>query len=382
MSRRAFLGTACCAAAAPLLTKMSFAEMPGDNRFAAIILRGAMDGLDLVQPHGDPHLRQLRPDLALTGDDGLIDLDGYFGLNPAAQSLYPLWQGRELGFVHAVSTPYRDIRSHFDGQDILESGGSAASDTRNGGWLNRTLSLTAKPVKAIDVSVAPEIILSGPNAADVWSSRSDVSLTPDEVNFIKRLYQADPVYSRDLTEALKLDTLTDLTRNGEPPAAKTADLARTTAEMLKERYRIASFSITGWDTHVQQKTAFGAAAKQLCEAITTLKAEMGPEVWSKTAVLAVTEFGRTARQNANIGTDHGTGGCAVIAGGAVKGGRVYGKWPGLGPDRLLDNRDLMPTGDIRSVAAALLSQQFGMAGSVMTGTVFPGLQDDGHALFI
>ena len=139
LSRRSFLTSACCLAASPLITPMSFAAMPGDNRLVVIVLRGAMDGLDLVQPYGDAALSSLRPQLVTSPDQGLIDLDGFFGLNPTAADLMPLWNDGELGFVHAVSTPYRDQRSHFDGQDMLETGAARIGETRNG-WLNRTLS--------------------------------------------------------------------------------------------------------------------------------------------------------------------------------------------------------------------------------------------------
>src|SRR6478609_6186721 len=164
---------ACCVAAAPVLTPVTFAAMPGDNRFVTIILRGAMDGLDLVQPYGDPAFAALRPKLGLTPDTGLLDLDGFFGLNPAASALAPLWQASELSFVHAVSTPYRNQRSHFDGQDMLESGGNDTSQRT--GWLNRALAVMPRSDsrKAIDINTSMELILTGPNAADSWGSQSN-----------------------------------------------------------------------------------------------------------------------------------------------------------------------------------------------------------------
>lgn len=381
LSRRGFLTAACCAAAAPLTTKLSFAEMPGDNRFVTIVLRGAMDGLDLVQPHGDAGFKLLRPKLALGEADGLIDLDGFFGLHPAAAPLMPLWQARELGFVHAVSTPYRNVRSHFDGQDLLESGAQAVGDKIEGGWLNRMLSFSKAKVSAIDVNSTPEIILSGANKADIWASDSDVGLAEDELAFVKRLYANDPVFSRDLEEALGLDMLTQEMRD-TVKGGGIAAVARTAASLLSDRYRIASFTINGWDTHVGQKQGFKGAATNLTQAILTLKTGLGAEAWRKTAVLAITEFGRTARQNGSDGTDHGTGGCAVLAGGAIAGGRVYGRWPGLGEGQLLDDRDLMPTGDVRAVAATLLMQQFGIGARELTSAVFPGLEFDGRSVLL
>ena len=173
INRRAFLSGACCLAASPLVTPVSFAAMPGENRLVTIVLRGAMDGLALVQPYGDPALRLLRPKLALTPEDGLLDLDGFFGLHSGAADLMPLWKAGELGFVHATSTPYRAGRSHFDGQDMLESGGAAVKDERTG-WLNRAIASIPRAAdrRAIDVTTTAELILSGENPVDVWSTRA------------------------------------------------------------------------------------------------------------------------------------------------------------------------------------------------------------------
>ncbi|WJR66766.1 DUF1501 domain-containing protein [Neorhizobium sp. CSC1952] len=382
LSRRGFLAGACCAAAAPVLTPVTFAAMPGDNRFVTIILRGAMDGLDLVQPYGDPAYAALRPRLGLTPDAGLLDLDGFFGLNPAASALMPLWRAGELSFVHAVSTPYRDQRSHFDGQDMLETGGNDKSERT--GWLNRTLAVIPRSDarKAIDINTSMELILSGPNEADSWSSQSNFALADDEIAFLDRLYAGDEAFARAMAEAKKTDMSADSLYGDEKRGAGIADMARLAGGMLREDYRIASFSINGWDTHVGQKVQFAKAVNGLAAAITTLKDAMGEDVWRKTVVLAMTEFGRTARENGTNGTDHGTGGLAVLAGGAVPGGKVLGTWPGLSDDRLLDRRDLMPTGDVREVAAAMLYRQFGIDPDDLTAKVFPGLTFDKSSIYL
>jgi uncharacterized protein (DUF1501 family) len=382
LSRRGFLAGACCAAAAPVLTPVSFAAMPGDNRFVTIILRGAMDGLDLVQPYGDPAFAGLRPKLGLTPDRGLLDLDGFFGLHPAASALMPLWQARELSFVHAVSTPYRDQRSHFDGQDILERGGIDGS--QRSGWLNRTLSVMPRSEtrKAIDINSAMELILTGPNETDSWSSQSNFALAEDEMSFLDRLYAGDAAFARAMQEARRTDMSADMLYGGEKRGAGIAEMARLAGGMLREDYRIASFSINGWDTHVGQKGQFTKAAADLATAIVTLSQALGEEAWKRTVVLAMTEFGRTARENGTNGTDHGTGGLAVLAGGAVPGGKVLGQWPGLLPDKLLDNRDLMPTGDVREVAAAMLYRQFGVDPHNLTTKVFPGLSFDRSSVYL
>lgn len=377
LSRRSFLATACCAAAVPAFSPVSFAAMPGDNRFVTIVLRGAMDGLDMVQPFGDPLFAAMRPSLAMTPDSGLLDLDGFFGLNPAAEALMPLWQGKELAFVHAVSTPYRDARSHFDGQDMLESGGQAVHDERSG-WLNRALSTIPRSAgrKAIDINTSMELILSGPNEVDVWSSVSDITMPEDEIGFLKRLYANDPDFSRVLGEALKTDMSADMLFEDEKRGQGIRDVANLTAGLLREDYRIASFSIDGWDTHAGQKAQFARTVKDLMIAINTLKDQLGDDVWKKTVVLAVTEFGRTVRENGTGGTDHGTGSVALVAGGDIAGGQVLGKWPGLDESNLLDDRDLMPTGDVREVAAAMLQRQFGVNVNDLTAGIFPGLSFD------
>ncbi|SMF67667.1 Uncharacterized conserved protein, DUF1501 family [Xaviernesmea oryzae] len=382
LSRRGFLAGACCAAAAPVLTPVTFAAMPGDNRFVTIILRGAMDGLDLVQPYGDPAYAALRPRLGLTPDAGLLDLDGFFGLNPAASALMPLWRAGELSFVHAVSTPYRDQRSHFDGQDMLETGGNDKSERT--GWLNRTLAVIPRSDarKAIDINTSMELILSGPNEADSWSSQNNFALADDEIAFLDRLYAGDEAFARAMAEAKKTDMSADSLYGDEKRGAGIADMARLAGGMLREDYRIASFSINGWDTHVGQKVQFAKAVNGLAAAITTLKDAMGEDVWRKTVVLAMTEFGRTARENGTNGTDHGTGGLAVLAGGAIPGGKVLGTWPGLADDRLLDRRDLMPTGDVREVAAAMLYRQFGVDPDDLTAKVFPGLTFDKSSIYL
>ncbi|NKN37622.1 DUF1501 domain-containing protein [Agrobacterium sp. a22-2] len=381
LSRRGFIASACCLAAAPVFTPLTFAAMPGDNRFVAIVLRGAMDGLALVQPYGDPLLKQLRPDLVVGADAGLLDLDGFFGLHPAAADLMPLWKAGELSFVHSVSTPYRNARSHFDGQDILETGGSSTDGLRSG-WLNRTLSVMAQPTAAVDVSTSRDLILAGPNKSEVWSTQSDVTMDGDALQFLTRLYENDPVFATAMAEAVSVDGFSDKLYGDTKRGQGVHDVARLAGGLLREQYRVAAFSISGWDTHIRQAADFAKAAKQLALAITTLKETLGPEAWSKTAVVAMTEFGRTVRQNGSAGTDHGTGGCCVMAGGAIKGGRVLGRWAGLGDGDLLDGRDLMPTGDVREVAAAMLYRQFDVPMSALTSTIFPGLDFSNRSAYL
>jgi uncharacterized protein (DUF1501 family) len=383
LSRRGFLASACCLAAAPVFTPVTFAAMPGDNRFVTIVLRGAMDGLDLVQPYGDAGFAAMRPTLAVTPETGLIDLDGHFGLNPAAADLLPLWNSRELAFVHAVSTPYRDQRSHFDGQDMLESGGEHVAEEKTG-WLNRALAVIPRSDarRAIDVNTSTELILSGPNNVDVWASDSNLGPAKDEMQFLKRLYAGDPAFAKAMEEATRADSASMIAEPDSKRGEKITDVAALAGNMLKGDYRIASFSITGWDTHVGQLGQFKRPAQDLAQAINTLKTALGPEAWAKTIVLGMTEFGRTVRENGSGGTDHGTGGCAVLAGGAINGGRILGKWPGIGDTQLLDARDLTPTADVREIAAAMLYRQFDVKADDLTAKIFPGLSFDKGSQFI
>lgn len=383
LSRRGFLASACCLAAAPVFTPVTFAAMPGDNRFVTIVLRGAMDGLALVQPYGDAGFAAFRPTLSLTPDKGLIDLDGHFGLNPAAADLMPLWKAKELAFVHAVSTPYRDQRSHFDGQDMLESGGEHVAEEKTG-WLNRALAVVPRSDarKAIDVNTSTELILTGPNNVDVWASDSNLGPAKDETQFLMRLYAGDPAFAKAMDEAMRANSASMMAEPTGQRGEKITDVAALASNMLKGDYRIASFSITGWDTHVGQLGQFKRPVQDLAQAITTLKVTLGPDLWSKTVVLAMTEFGRTVRENGSGGTDHGTGGCAVLAGGAIDGGRILGKWPGLADGSLLDDRDLMPTADVRELAAAMLYRQFDVSAEDLSGKIFPGLSFDKGSQFL
>ncbi len=372
LSRRTILKIGCSAAASPVFTPLVCAAAPGDHRFIAIILRGAMDGLDVVQPYGDPSLQRLRPNLVRSPDEGLLDLDGFFGLNAGLSALYPLWQQGELAFANAVSTPYRDSRSHFDGQDILETGVSSLTGRREG-WLNRFLGATegARESYAVSVGRSPDLILEGPAQYSSWSTQSDVNFSVDVIARFQRMYAKDPLFAAMFNRALESDAITDtvgkkaLTEQGVP---------RLAAEFLKEEARIASFSLGGWDTHIRQSNTIRQPLRRLSDAITTIKGTLGPEIWSRTAIVAMTEFGRTARQNGAMGTDHGTGGLAILSGGAINGGTVHGKWPGLTDSDLYNQRDLMPTDDIRRYPAWMLRSLFGVPRNVLEETIFPGLE--------
>lgn len=367
LTRRAFLGTACSAAASPLVTPVVFAAAPGENRLVVIILRGGLDGLGMVQPVGDRAFAGLRPSLARGG----ADLDGFFALAEPFAGLMPFCQAGELSFVHAVSTPYRHKRSHFDGQDMLEngSGDPAGLLTKaRDGWLNRALALIPGTRAETAMAIGREhmMLLDGAAPAGSWSPSSELGLVADERQVLDLLYAGDPLFSDALAEAVRLNG--DATRGREDAER----LAAYAAKRLTDEVRIAAFSLGGWDTHRRQDRAIRPAADGLAKALAALKGGLGRH-WETTAVVAMTEFGRTARENGSGGTDHGTGGAMLLAGGAVRGGRVFGDWPGLGEGALFEDRDLMPTGDVRRHAGWLLAGLYGLAGSEIARTVFPGV---------
>jgi uncharacterized protein (DUF1501 family) len=391
LSRRAFMARAaaigCSAAASPLLTRVSLADAPWDTRLVVIILRGGMDGLDVVQPYGAPDLARWRPGHAIGPDAGAADLDGFFALNAALAPLMPLWSRGELGFVHAVSTPYRDKRSHFDGQDLLEAGTSALGSARDG-WLNRLL----QGLPGTDVRTAYSIghgdvkLLIGAAPAAEWSPDANLVLSPQALRLAELVMQDDPAFHAAFAEALILSQQdgADLTAAEEPgmvggmPAATRGaahlKIAEFAADRLRDSTRIAAFSLNGWDTHRGQAANLGRALTRLSETILTLRDRSGPDVWQRTAVLAMTEFGRTVRLNGTAGTDHGTGGAMLLAGGAIRGGRVLGDWPGLDEAALYDRRDLMPTDDLRRHIAWALHGLTGAERNLLERQVFPGVE--------
>lgn len=370
-SRRTFMTLAlgCSAAASPLVTPVTLASTPGDNRLVVIILRGAMDGLDVVRPVEDPHLANYRPSLDITDS---LPLAGGFGLHPALSDLMPLWHSGELSFAHAVSTPYRDKRSHFDGQDILEAGVSG-EDVGEDGWLNRMVAQlpNARSETAFAVGRERMRLLTGAAPSSAWSPDADLDLSPQAQLLLRKVYAQDPLFAQAAEKAMDLADLTDDPM--QPRRSQRAKaLAGFAAARLRESTRIAAFSLNGWDTHANQHRTLPNALAELSTAILTLKQDLGP-VWGQTCVLCLTEFGRTVRENGSRGTDHGTGGAAIFAGGVLKGGRVLGDWPGLSANALYRDRDLMPTADVRSYAAWALMDLFPVGASALENGVFPGL---------
>ena len=376
LSRRAFLTRSalvgCSLAASPILTPISFAAAPWDTRLVVIILRGGMDALDVVQPYGAAEFAELRTGLNAGPENGATDLDGFFALHGNLSPLMPLWQKGELGFVHAVSTPYRDKRSHFDGQDLLEAGTDSLSGVGDG-WLNRML--TGMPGvearTAFAIGQGEMKLLAGSAPVADWSPDADLTISPQALRLADLVMQDDVALHAALSEAMMLSGDRDGPTAKARPHIRIADFA---AEQLRGDTRVASFSINGWDSHYRQEKVIGKALTRLSDTILTLQSGVGPDIWQKTAVIAMTEFGRTVRMNGTGGTDHGTGGAMVLAGGAIRGGRVYGDWPGLAEADLYDRRDLMPTLDVRTPAAWVMRGLTGLDRAALEGHVFPGIE--------
>ena len=361
-------------------TTLALAAAPTDKRLVVVILRGALDGMAAVVPYGDPGLAILRGEIVppMPGQpDGLLDLGGFYGLHPALAGLHDMYRSNEALAVHAVAGAYR-VRSHFEAQDYLESG---ADHRLTSGWLNRAVgALPPAAVKqaegdALAVGVSVPLLLRGPALVANWAPHGFAQPAPDLYATIAALNKADPVTGPAIEQGLRARGFSNAVMDGEDPGANKnafASLARSAGELLRapDGPRIAALEIGGWDTHTAQTNRLTAPLKQLDAGLVALKTALGP-AWARTAVLVMTEFGRTARVNGTKGTDHGTGTVAFVLGGAVAGGRIKATWPGLGAGQLFENRDLAPTTDLRAVAKGILTAHLGLDAAAL-GRVFPG----------
>ena len=335
-----------------------------------------MDGLDALRPLGDPLLASYRPTLGLR--EGTVDLDGFYALNQGLGGLLPLWAAGELGFVQATSTPYRDKRSHFVGQDMLEAGTGMDVPLPRDGWLNRMLQAVPglRAETAFAVGAEELKILHGAAAIRSWAPETMLDLSPQARLLFEQVYHDDPLFQMAGAQALELSAsdMGGMAGGAEGPGKMRGldELTDFTAARLLEETRIAAFSMPGWDTHRAQERALPKSLQGLERVILRLRERLGAQVWGKTTLLAMTEFGRTARENGSGGTDHGTAGVMLVAGGAARGGQVLGRWPGLAD--LYEGRDLMPTSDVRAWAAHAMRGLYGLDRAVLEGSVFPGLQ--------
>jgi uncharacterized protein (DUF1501 family) len=367
---------------APL--KCAFAALPGDRRLVIVILRGAVDGLAAVPPHGDKDYATTRGILALSTDGAtpLHDLDGMFGLHPALANLKTLYDAKQLVVFQNICSPYRD-RSHFDGQNVLETG-AAKPHAISDGWLNRALAPMglAEGGHALAVAQTPPLLLTGPARATSWMPAS--MPTPDAAFLaqVKLLYSRDKALSQSLEDALSLQSAA-MVASDDPSDKKMG--AGTTANLTplfagagrllagNNGPRVAVLDVSGWDTHINEGAGAGALARRLAAldaGIDALRSALGP-AWNKTAVVMATEFGRTAHPNGNGGTDHGTGGASFLLGGAVAGGVVRAEWTGLSSSALQDGRDQPARSDLRSLFKGVLAEHMDVPLSALNSTIFP-----------
>ena len=357
---------------------LAMAAAPTGRRLVVVMLRGALDGLAAVVPYGDAALAELRGPLMPPGPgqaEGLLDLGGFYGLHPALTGLHAMYAAGELLPVHAVAGPVR-TRSHFEAQDLMESG---AEQRLSSGWLNRAVQgIAVGPNGApLSIGVALPLLLRGPATVGSYAPQSFSQPQPDLYARLLALHQNDAVTGPAVRQGLAERGFTTAQLAGTEPAAPRdryafATLAGTAGRLLAaaDGPRIAAMELGGWDTHAGQQARLAGPLRQLDAGLVALKEALG-ETWRKTAVLVMTEFGRTVRVNGTGGTDHGTGTVAFLAGGAVAGGRVLADWPGLGGNRLLEGRDLQPSMDLRALAKGLLAEHLGL-GTASLRAAFPG----------
>ncbi|SMC24382.1 Uncharacterized conserved protein, DUF1501 family [Andreprevotia lacus DSM 23236] len=365
---------------------------PTQKKLVVVMLRGAVDGLNVVAPYADANYYALRPGIAVAkpgAADGLLDLDGYFGLHPALTPLQPLWQAKQLAFVHAAGSPDA-TRSHFDAQDYMESGTPGRKGTADG-WMNRllaTLPGEMSPTRAVSIGPTLPRILSGRiGVANVASGNAAGKPTvldrPKVDDAFSQLYKGDDKLAQAYEEAREthkevMDSLADemmAASNGAPlPNGFPTDAVQLAKLMRKGNVQLAFIALGGWDTHINQGAGKGQLANRLApvgEGLAQLAQALGP-MWNDTTVVVMSEFGRTAKQNGNGGTDHGHGNVMWLLGGAVAGGKVYGDWRGLDNAALYEQRDVPVTTDFRAVLAQVAERHLRLPDAQLA-QIFPGL---------
>jgi uncharacterized protein (DUF1501 family) len=368
-----------------------------DPRLLTIVLRGALDGLAAVAPAGDPDWIKLRGDNALRRDGNALPLDDFFVLNPALSNLHRLYRAGQAIVVHAVATPYRE-RSHFDGQDVLESG-YARPGRADSGWLNRAL-VSLAPGERVVARSARRAFAVGPitplvvrGAAPVlsWVPPRLPPVSDETTQRLLDIYrETDPALARVLEDRINLaafagpqstarrpQDMGPAVQIGNPAQVRAyfAEAAAGAAKVLgaADGPRVGALALDGWDTHVNEGAVNGRLSNllgALDAAIAAIEVTMGG-AWSETVVALMTEFGRTARLNGNDGTDHGTATVALLTGGALKGGRVVADWPGVAESALYQSRDLRPTTDLRSVLKGLLRDHLRVDQRALATDIFP-----------
>lgn len=370
LDRRRFIGGAAAAGAVLVAAPhLAVAEAATDRRFVFIIQRGAADGLGTLAPTGDPAFAGLRG--AFAGDFADGARLGDYTLHPNLAETARLYAAREALFVHAVASPYRD-RSHFDGQNVLETGGNAAYALRDG-WMNRLLGLLPQQDKrAMAVSATVPMVLRGTQEVGSYAPSNLPDASDDLMARVTAMYEGDAELHGVWAQAVQTRAMAgDLAGDNGRNAAATGALA---ARLLTggEGARVAVIETGGWDTHAGQRARLGLQLRGLDALIGALKTGLGAD-WANTLVLVATEFGRTAAPNGTGGTDHGTASLAMLLGGAVAGGRVVADWPGLTSGQLYEARDLRPTTDLDRLIASAVSAHYGLDPARAGRALFPNM---------
>lgn len=365
---------ASAAAASTAWARLSLAAVGGaaDARFVFVVLRGGMDGLMAVPVPGDPQFSAARGPLAI---EAALPLHGGFALHPLLAGLHAMVLGGEAVVLHATGLPYRE-RSHFDAQQVLESGG-LRPHALNTGWLGRALQASGR--QGLALATAVPLALRGAEQVDTWSPSQLPEPQPDLLSRLSALYEPDPALAAALRRARALHDEPEMraaSRSRGPGGA--AALVNKAVEQLTAAQgpRVAMLELTGWDSHVNQAAPQGGTAnalRTLDRVLTGLRDGLiAGGVWPRTVVLVATEFGREVAPNGTGGTDHGSGGAAFVAGGAVRGGRVIADWPGLAPAQRFEGRDLRITTELHAVLRELLADHLQVSRAALDTVVLPG----------
>ncbi|MGF1760720.1 DUF1501 domain-containing protein [Photobacterium sagamiensis] len=364
IDRRDFLKYLSALGLCSAMPQAVFAKTSSPNIIIWITLRGAMDGLNVVVPYGDKNYLPIRKNIGIKEDE-INKLDDFFGLHPALKNGYAWYMQGEMAFIHACATPYRQ-RSHFDGQKVLENG--TVDPLNKDGWLNRVLKID-KQASSIAIDSGLPLILQGEVPSSSWYPHK-LKIKEQQATLLEEMYQADSALAMNFEEAMRIEKIADQ----KSPSKQFKALAKQAGSFCTSPNgpNIAVLELGGWDTHAGQGGISGRLANQLKTldtGLATLKTELG-DAWSRTVIVAASEFGRTAAENGTKGTDHGTANALMLAGGAVKGRRVISQWPGLAPENLFQGRDLLPTIDMRSVIKGVLNQHIGISQNNLA-MVFP-----------
>ena len=363
----------------------------GRKRLVVVFQRGAADGLNIVVPHGEANYYRMRPSLAIprSGENGVIDLDGFFGLHPAMSAFKPLWDAKHLAIVHAAGSP-DTTRSHFDAQDYMESGTPGYKGTEDG-WLNRCLvdDKKASPFRAVSLGPTLPRILLGHEPAVAVNNIAQFGVGGNNPNAAPIANTFEAMYEQSVDAVLHgtgeetFDAVRML-KSADPakyqpapganyPRGRFGDALRQTAQLLKANLgvEVAFTDIGGWDHHVNETPQLNNVLRDFSQSLAAFWTDLG-DLGQDTVVITMSEFGRTARENGNRGTDHGHANAMFLIGGPVKGGKVYGEWPGLENEQLYEARDLALTTDFRRVIGEGVSRHIG---NHDLAAVFPNFAD-------